>query len=207
MTNDEWIAAMTANVPDEGEFEIGSYDALHPGRFLKHGHLQGEPRTLTVSRYAGERMGEKNGMPDIRGIMTFSEISQQYVTQKTNEALLRTMFGPSPAALIGKRITFRPGKTKKGRDMVDCIRVAGSPDIDRDMETTVVYAEKSMRKPESFSLTRTIVAATLPRGDIAASLAEILAWDGDSGALRERLSAWSWTDDERQQIRNALMRP
>jgi hypothetical protein len=216
MTNDEWIKAMRAGIPEEGEFPISSYDDLHPGRFLKCGHLKGEPRTLTIVRYKGEKMGMKNGRPQVQGIMTFKEIEKQYCTQKTNEALLRAMFGDDPAAVVGKRVTFRPGKTRgKGGGIVEAIRIAGSPDMTVDeLEHTVEYAEKSMRKPETFTLTKTKLDTdrgqakqpepTKPRGDIASALSTIEKWSGDVAPLKKGLGEKQWEKEERVQIKAAL---
>lgn len=211
MTNDEWIKAMRAGIPEEGEFPISSYDDLHPGRFLKCGHLKGEPRTLTVTRYRGEKMGMKNGRPQVQGIMTFKEIDKQYCTQKTNEALLRAMFGDDPMAIVGKRVTFRPGKTRgKGGGIVEAIRIAGSPDMTTDeIEHTVEYAEKAMRKPETFTLTRTAMGTDRaqakeppkPPGDItqarkALSQCTPETVDYTSAELRKS----KWTAEEGKEI-------
>lgn len=214
MTNDEWIKAMRAGIPEEGEFPISSYDDLHPGRFLKCGHLRGENRTLTVVRFKGEKMGMKDGKPVVNGIMSFKEIDKQYATQKTNEALLRAMFGDDPAAVVGKRVTLRPGTTRgKGGKTVDAIRIAGSPDMTEDkIERTVEYAERSGRRPETFTLTRTRLDTdreqtrepTKPRGDIASALSTIEKWAGDVAPLKKGLGDSSWTKEEKMQIAEAV---
>lgn len=218
MTNDEWIKAMRAGIPEEGEFPISSYDDLHPGRFLKCGHLKGEPRTLTVTRYKGEKMGMKNGRPQVQGIMTFKEIDKQYCTQKTNEALLRAMFGDDPAAVVGKRVTFRPGKTRgKGGGIVEAIRIAGSPDMTTDeIEHTVEYAEKAMRKPETFTLTKTNLGGpkqdkppatkteTKPPGNIEQALRMIAGTDKVTiETVLAKLRDFAWTKEESRAIKEA----
>jgi hypothetical protein len=219
MTNEEWIKAMRAGIPEEGEFPISSYDDLHPGRFLKCGHLKGEPRTLTIARYKGEKMGMKNGRPQVQGIMTFKEIEKQYCTQKTNEALLRVMFGDDPMAIVGKRVTFRPGKTRgKGGVVVDAIRVAGSPDMTvSQIEHTVEYAEKSMRKPETFTLARTKIGADQEQkkepptvakspGDItqARTILDSAMPDTVDFLIKPFRDNYTWTSDEGKEIKKRI---
>jgi hypothetical protein len=192
-----------------GRFKPGSYEELHPGRFLKAGHLLGEPRTLTIASFEAEVMGIKKGQADIKGIIGFREIRLQYASQKTNHVLLQALFGSSPEALIGKRVTLCPAKDTFGRDVVDAVRVAGSPDMDREkIDVTVKYAEKCGRKPSIHTLTKTKMgneqATEKPPGNITEALATIASWAGDLGPLKTGLQEKSWTKEERGLIKAAL---
>lgn len=216
MTNDEWLRKINAGLPDEGvPFRVDSYDALHPGRFLKASHLLGEPRTLTIASLQAEVMGHKKGKPDVKGILTFREIKLQYATQKTNHVLLQAMFGADPNALAGKRVTLTPAKDTFGRETVDAIRVAGSPDMTRErIEVRVKYAEKCGRKPSDHVLTRTDVggdraqargnAASKPPGDLTKMLATIESWTGTREDIAAKASEFAWAKTERAEIAKAL---
>ena len=139
----------------EGDkFDLESYEDLKPGRWLKHGHLCGELRTLTIKAAYGECFGQdkKTGRDIIRGVLEFEETDLHYSTPKTVDKCLSAMFGPKPSDLIGKRVTFYTDKDRFARDMVDCIRVAGSPDLPEQIECLVKYAQRTGRPDKRFVL-------------------------------------------------------
>jgi hypothetical protein len=119
-----------------------TYSALYPGRFLKADLLKGKHVTLTIKNIDVEELiGEKN-KAEPKVVVSFLERPLEYVMPKTNGFCLKRMFGNDPHEWIGKRITIYPTKTKFGREDVDCIRVAGSPDIPEDMPITVPQGRK-----------------------------------------------------------------
>jgi hypothetical protein len=74
------------------------------------------------------------------------------IVNESNRQLLERMFGSDPNAIIGKRVTLFPTKTKLKGAPVDCWRVAGSPDLDRDIQTTIHLPR---RKPIEVKLVKT----------------------------------------------------
>jgi hypothetical protein len=121
-----------------------SYSDLYPNRFLHADQLQGKKITLTIASMNIEVLeGEKKKAAKV--VATFAKpqsallakLPLDLVIPKTNGECLRRMFGNNPNAWVGKRVTLYPSKTPFGNEIVDCIRIWGSPDIDADMDITV----------------------------------------------------------------------
>jgi hypothetical protein len=74
------------------------------------------------------------------------------LVNQSNRQLLRAMFGSDPNAVIGKRVTLFPTKTRMKGAPVDCWRVAGSPDLERDLQTEIHLPR---RKPIQVKLVKT----------------------------------------------------
>jgi hypothetical protein len=130
------------------------FDQLFPGRFLKSGLFLGKTPTFTITSVDTEELPQEKGGDRTRGILSFRETKLQVVLNRTNGECLKAMFGRAVQDWIGKRVTLC---TDKDRDpssggMVDCIRVAGSPDIAQDI---TVEVKLPRRKPKSRTLKRT----------------------------------------------------
>ena len=143
-----------------------SYDELFPGRFLKAGLLRGKPFTLTIKAVDTEVFGDQgnddkgNPKPDkTQGIFTFKETDKQLACNVTNGQCMLAMFGDQVQAdWVGKKITIFPTTVKmynrETRRMEDtaCIRLKGSPDIDKDFSVTVRLHKK---KPFQMKMEKT----------------------------------------------------
>lgn len=209
----------TKDLEDGQTCEIGSYDDLHPGRFLKCGMLMGSEMTLTIKAYYAENMGlkvvEGQRKKDIRGILEFVEIPEHYATQKTNESLLKAMFGSDPKAVVGKRVTLAPSRDTFGREEVDAIRICGSPDLDRSIKVTVKYAAKTHRKPKEFVLRKTSAASAASAAEAQKEARDdtemtLIALRGcmtlqTLESVAEDLRAFSWTRRASGEIRDCLI--
>ena len=128
------------------------YDELFPGRFLKAGLLKGREVTLTISHIDVERLPQEDGTERDRGVISFAKTEKQLVLNSTNGQCFRAMFGRKLADWVGKRVTLAPERDRLGRELVDCIRVAGSPDLAADMTIEIVLPRK---KPKPRLLRRT----------------------------------------------------
>lgn len=128
------------------------YDQLFPGRFLKAGLFKGKNVTLTVVAVDVEKLPQDKGGDRVRGILSFKETDMQLVLNKTNGICVRAMFDRKPQDWVGKRITFAPEKDKFGREVVDAIRVVGSPDIAGSIDVEIRMPKK---KPKKRTLTKT----------------------------------------------------
>ena len=119
-----------------------SYDALFPGRFLKAGLLDGKEWTLTVKDVALDEFDGDKGT-EIKAILVFVETKMQLMLNRTNAECMREMFGKKVREnWVGKRVTFMPDTDRFGSDMVDCIRIAGSPDIRADFDASIQLRSK-----------------------------------------------------------------
>jgi hypothetical protein len=159
-----------------------SYDELFPGRFLKSGLFKGKAVTLTISAVEMEKMPD----PDVPGamkwkvVMAFREREMQLILNKTNGECLKGMWGKRVADWIGKRVTMHVRKVRGiGGQMVDGIRILGSPDIERDIDVEcqigVVLATIRLKK------TAGKIAETAPPPE---SEPEADEFDPDTGELQ-----------------------
>lgn len=128
------------------------FDQLFPGRFIKAADLLGKDRTLTISDVAIERLPTDVGGEKVKGIVSFRESERQWVVNRTNGEALKAMFGKAVREWIGKRVTLYPTTDKFGREIVDAIRVRGSPDIAADVTFALRLPKK---KPRDLTLART----------------------------------------------------
>lgn len=113
------------------------WDELYPGRFLKAGELHGKKVTLTIRDVDVEELiGDKGAK--MKGIVSFEKTPKQIALNRTNGTCLREMFGRTLANWVGKRVVIFPGEWNGE----PCIRIWGSPDIDRDMQIEVALPRR-----------------------------------------------------------------
>ena len=113
--------------------ELETYEDLYPSRFIRAADLKGRQVKLTIASVFHEVLtGEKGD--ETKVILAFKETPKQYVAPKIVGVCIREMFGRAVANWIGKRVVFYPTADlmplKRGEP---CVRVWGSPDIERDM--------------------------------------------------------------------------
>lgn len=122
---------------DQAE-RINDWDELYPGRFLKAGLLApNEKRILTIATVTRDELVGNKG-PQIKGIIGFREETMALALNKTNGICLREMFGRVPYQWVGRRIALFA--TEWGGE--PCIRIWGSPDLERDLEVTIELPRK-----------------------------------------------------------------
>jgi hypothetical protein len=122
------------------------YDELFPGRFVKAGLLKGEPKTVTILDVTTEPLPQDKGADRIRGILSFVGTDTQMVLNSTNGQCLRAMFGKRIADWMGKAITLVPEKDRMGGEVVDAIRISGSPDISEPITVVIKLPRKKPRQ-------------------------------------------------------------
>lgn len=127
------------------------YDELYPGRFIKAGELKEKKVTLTISDVDIEELVGDDGKK-VKCIISFKESEKKLVACKTNGYSIKSMFGVKLAEWIGKRITIYPD-IWNGEP---CIRIWGSPDIERDIEITVSLPR---RRPFNKTMHRVTIGA------------------------------------------------
>jgi hypothetical protein len=112
------------------------FDQLYPGRFLKSGELLGKKVTVVIDDVSIDELEGDKGK-QVKGILYLRGKNKQIVLNKTNGTCLKAMFGRKLGDWVGKRIVIFQSTTKFGADTVDCIRIWGSPEIDKDMVVTI----------------------------------------------------------------------
>jgi hypothetical protein len=123
------------------------FDKLFPGRFVKAADLNGKDATLTISAVVvDELIGDKG--TETKGLISFQGAKKQLVLNKTNGLCLKQMFGRETDAWIGKRITIYPTTFNDE----PCIRIKGSPDLEKDITFELKLPRK---KPKATTLKKT----------------------------------------------------
>lgn len=122
------------------------FDQLYPGRFLKAGDLAGKKVTVTIKDVNLDRLESTDGKKT-KGILSLVETDREVVLNKTNGLCIRAMFGRKLADWAGKRITLFAGSFNGE----DCIRIWGSPELEKDMDVTI---ELPRKKPTRMTLHR-----------------------------------------------------
>lgn len=117
------------------------FDQLYPGRFLKSGELLGKKVTVKIADIQIDELEGEKGKK-IQGIIFLEGKDKQIVLNKTNGLCLRGMFGAKLTEWVGKRITIFQDQTKLAGELVDCIRIWGSPDIAEDKNVTINLPRK-----------------------------------------------------------------
>lgn len=113
------------------------WDELYPGRFLKASEFKGKPYTLKIAGVRIEELiGDKG--PQIKGIISFEKTDKQWAINRTNGVCVKMMFGSKVQDWVGKRVTLFPAL----HDGEPCIRVWGSPDIEKDQDVLVTLPRK-----------------------------------------------------------------
>jgi hypothetical protein len=121
--------------------EVTHVDELFVNRFIKAGLLNGNKHTYTIKHVNVEQLEGDKGL-EWKGIATFEETDLQWTLNKTNVLCIKAMFSELVPNWYGKRVVLFPTKDRFGREIVDCIRVWGSPDIDRDITVEIKFPKK-----------------------------------------------------------------
>ena len=139
---------------------ITDFDQLFPSNYIKAGELGGKAVTLTIKDWSREEMKEQDGKKKKKPILSFVETEKQVVLNKTNGLCLKKMFGRAVAEWVGKRITIHPAPYQDGL----CIRIKGSPDIDRD----ITWTERVGTTDKTFTMEKTTKRAASKDAEVAA---------------------------------------
>jgi hypothetical protein len=112
---------------------VESFDALFPGRFLKAADLGNAKATAQIESVVIEQLEGDKGVED-KVLVSFVNKQKRLVLAKINGISLRAMFGSDVRQWIGKRVTlYATADVMPLRRGEACIRVYGSPDIDRPL--------------------------------------------------------------------------
>jgi len=123
-----------------------SYDELFPGRFLKAGLFKGKPVTLTIKEVYRDELPTDGGGEEKRPVVAFKGTERELALNSTNAQCLRALWGDKPQEWVGHRVTLVPEQDYFGREKVDCIRVGGSPELERDQVVEIKLPRKKPKK-------------------------------------------------------------
>jgi hypothetical protein len=133
------------------------FDELFPGRFLKAGLFREKPLSLRIKAVRVEELpDDQTGGTRRRGVLAFEKTDLELVLNRTNGECIKAMFGPRVNEWVGKRVTFACEQDRFGPDLVDAIRVIGSPDIEKTVDAVIKMPKK---RPKTRRLLRTVVGA------------------------------------------------
>lgn len=149
------------------------FDQLYPGRFIKAGELLGKKVTLTITDVELEGLLGEDGKEKAKAVISFKETDKKHVACKTNGVCLREMFGKKLSDWVGKRVTIFPDQWNGE----PCIRVWGSPDIEKEFDVLV-----SLPRRRPFNKTMHKVAAKAKAEEVQAPVAAEPE-DGDAGQI------------------------
>ena len=127
-------------------YEPASFAELYPGRFLTAIDLGDNRPTVTIDRVWIEALEGEKGTED-KVIVAFVGKKKAYVLPKINAISLAKMFGPDVKAWRGRRVVLYATADlmpiKRGEK---CVRIWGSPDLDRDVSVEWKPAKRSMQR-------------------------------------------------------------
>lgn len=114
------------------------------GSFISAIEFAGKEPTLTIT---GVKMvtvdDEKTKKTKEKLVVYFKETDRGWVPCKTTAMCLAGMFASNEtAAWVGKHVTLYSAKVKFGPDVVDGIRVRGSPDLTAPVTITIKLPKK-----------------------------------------------------------------
>lgn len=126
--------------------ELLNFDQLYPGRFIKAGDLAGKKVTLTLGTIRREQLEGEDGA-EWKVIVTFAERpDKELVLPKLNATCIVAMFGKDLTNWRGKRVVLYATTDympmRKGGVAEPCIRIWGSPDIERDVPVCFEFTRK-----------------------------------------------------------------
>ncbi len=118
--------------------KIVDWDQLYPGRFWKAGLLAPDERkVLLVTEVQLEELETDKGAKQ-KGVLTFEGEQLQLPLNKTNGICLREMFGRVPFKWVGRRFAIFASVWANE----PCIRIWGSPELERDLSVTIELPRK-----------------------------------------------------------------
>jgi len=124
------------------EWEPSNWDELFPGRFLKASHLMGKTVEVFIERIYATTIDDKSAA--IARISPVKGIAQQdWGLNKTNGLLLKALFGVEMRDWRERRVFLHEARVEHGREKgKPCLRVCGSPDIDKPLEVVIDFHTK-----------------------------------------------------------------
>jgi len=146
------------------------YRAMFRGDYIAAVEIpEGREVTRTIRGVEIVSMESEDGVSE-KPVVHFEESPRGWVLNRTNAECLAGMFGEETNGWRGKRVTLYRTQVQLGREKVPGIRVAGSPDLDRDI---TVKVKLPRRRPTPMRLRRT---GSAPVEDTAPPTDDAMPW-------------------------------
>lgn len=91
--------------------------------FLYAFDLDGRETTVTIERCTGGEISGKDGRKSKKPMLAFVGKKKKLALNKTNGAIIASLYGTQTEGWSGKSITLFPTTTTFGKETVECIRV------------------------------------------------------------------------------------
>ena len=102
----------------------------------------GKQPTLTIESVKLESLEDEKGKKRDRWIVRFRNQERGLVLNRTNAEIIAALWGRDTDGWAGHAITLRAEKVQMGRETVDGIRIAGSPELTAPRTVTVKLPRK-----------------------------------------------------------------
>ncbi len=119
-----------------------SFDVLFPGRFIDAPMLK--DRTVTISIAGVYQEEPPSGQKEPLNVIEIEGRDKEWSINKTNSRCLRAMFGDNPQEWVGRRVAIFPTTCESFGEIEDCIRIEGSPDIDKPVKVKTYKGRKKV---------------------------------------------------------------
>jgi hypothetical protein len=123
---------------------MADYETLFPGRFVRASDLGPTEKTVTIKSVRAEEIDGK-----MKVVISFVGASKEFVCNRTNAEHIKIMLGREVDQWLNKQVTLHqviiedPFSKEKGAT-VPCIRVKGSPHIEKPMHAEVKRGRKTI---------------------------------------------------------------
>jgi hypothetical protein len=138
------------------EPEAISYREMRSSVYLTAEDLKNKPRVAKALKVTLRGLLDEKGAIQTRGVvkLDFTKFCKDWILNVTNAVCCEAMFGADPRAMVGKRITLAPEMDRLQGKPTMCVRVVGSPDIDKDFDCTIKLPRKTAKVKR---LTKTVL--------------------------------------------------
>lgn len=125
------------------------FSEMYPRDRIYAADFQGKHVTLTFKSVTKELLGKGTPSEKTMPVWHFEETEKSLPAVLTNGVCARAMFGDDSDQWIGRRITLFPDKDTSGlADDGLCIRVAGSPELEKKL----VFQARVGRTKKTFTM-------------------------------------------------------
>lgn len=99
------------------------FKLFDPSKYVQAFELEGQDRTVTIKRVAGEEIEGENARKSNKPVVYFTDWAKPLILNKTNAKTLIKMYGYDYRKWAGERFTMYPTETKMAGEKVDAVRI------------------------------------------------------------------------------------
>ncbi len=114
------------------------------GKYLKADDLQGKQFTLTIKGVKLEEIEGVDGTKKQKVIVSFKETPKLWIVPITCGLALRAMWGRETNDWCNQQVTLFPREVDSFGEVVEAVRVAGSPSLKAPIKETIKRGKKNI---------------------------------------------------------------